>query len=411
MARRQAFGSIYKARSGRFVARYIHSYKPYNENGSPNRISAPSSFRTRTEAQAWLSEVQADIARGLWKSPEQLAAERLAAERASTLQEMKFGIYATDWLAARRLTPATLKSYESYLETHLMAHWEDTPIRSITTPAVRGWLAILAPNRPGARKKAFELFRTIMNSAVDDEIIDINPCKRNMLNTVAAATSTKVQAHRKRIPRALTMEQLKMAAAHVPAYMRLLVLLSGMTGLRSGEARALEGRHVIERGPHGLFVHIEQAYTGQGPNLVLGTPKTDKSIRDIPVPPVLADEVRAVAEKAGPNGLLFPGIVGPKQVMPEATYENALRRLEQVPQVGYLTPHDLRHTASSLMQANGVSQQVVRDILGHTKTTITQIYTHTHPEQFQAAASALSTAYTGNTATVTSLDERRASND
>lgn len=411
VARRRAFGTIYQARSGRYVARYPHPYEPYTANGSPNRVTAPSSFRTRAEAQSWLSAVQTDISRGLWKSPEQLEAEREAAKRAALIEARTFGPYAVDWLAARRLTPATHTGYEANLRVHLMPQWGETPIRDITTPAVRAWLAVLAPSRPGARKKAFELFRTILNSAVDDEIIAVNPCKRNMLNTVAAATSPDAPSKRQRKPRALTIDQLKTAAANVPAYMRALVLLSGMVGLRAGEARALRGRHLIDRGRHGLFLQIEEAYTGQGSKLKRGTPKTDKSVRDVPVPPALADDIRVAAQTAGPDGLLFPGIAGPSHVIPLSTYQNALRRLERKTDIGYLTPHDLRHTASSLLQASGVSQQVTADMLGHTKTVMTQIYTHTHPEQLQAAVAALSTVYDGVPADVTSLDQRRASNE
>ena len=406
---RNSFGTTRKLKSGNWQVRYLHPHAPYKPDGTPNQISG-GSYRTKTEAENRRLQLWQQVRNGEWKSPAQLKAEREAAAHSAALAARAFGPYASDWLTSRRLTPATRAGYEANLRVHLQPQWENTPIRDITTPAVRAWLAELAPNRPGARKKAFELFRTILNSAMDDEIITVNPCKRNMLNTVAAAASKDVPDKRKRIPRALTMEQLKQAAQHVPHYMRLMVLLSGMVGLRAGEVRALRGEHLIDAGAHGLFLRVEQGYTGQGTRLEKGAPKTDKSMRDVPVPSALADDIRQAAETAGPDGLLFPGIAGPDHVLPLSTYQNALRRLKKYPAIGYLTPHDLRHTASSLMQANGVPQQVVRDILGHTKTVMTQIYTHTQPEQFHAAGTAMSTAYDGIPATVASLDQRRASN-
>lgn len=406
---RNSFGTTRKLKSGNWQVRYLHPHAPYRPDGTPNQISG-GSYRTKTEAENRRLQLWQQVRTGEWKSPEQLKAEREAAEHSAALEARAFGPYASDWLTSRRLTPATRAGYEANLRVHLQPQWENTPIRDITTPAVRAWLAVLAPSRPGARKKAFELFRTILNSAMDDGIIAVNPCKRNMLNTVAAATSKDVPAKRKRQPRALTMEQLKQASQHVPHYMRLMVLLSGMVGLRAGEVRALRGKHLIDHGPHGLFLRVEQGYTGQGTRLEKGIPKTDKSVRDVPVPPALADDIRQAVKKVGPGGLIFPGKAGPGHVLPLSTYQNALRRLEDKTSVGYLTPHDLRHTASSLMQANGVSQQVVADILGHTKTVMTQNYTHTFREQFKAAGDALSTLFEGLPADVASLDQRRASN-
>lgn len=406
---RNSFGTTRRLKSGNWQVRYLHPHAPYRADGTPNQISG-GTYRTKTEAENRRLELWRQVRDGEWKSPAQLEAERIAAERTAAMEGRTFGPYATEWMASRRLTPATLKSYQSYLDTHLTPQWADTPIRNITTPAVRAWLAVLAPSRPGARKKAFELFRAILNSAMDDGIISVNPCKRNMLNSVKAATSTKVTEHRERVPRALTMDQLKTAADNVPAYMRTLVLLSGMVGLRAGEARGLRGKDLIDHGTDGLFIAVRQAYTGQGSSLVKGTPKTGKSVRDVPVPPALADDLRAAAEKAGPDGLLFPGIAGRDQVLPIGTYQNALRRLEHTTDIGYVTPHDLRHTAASLMQAKGISQQVVADILGHTKTVMTQNYTHTFREQFKAAGEALSTLFEGLPAEVASLDQRRASN-
>lgn len=42
-----------------------------------------------------------------------------------------------------------------------------------------------------------------------------------------------------------------------------------------------------------------------------------------------------------------------------------------------LTSHSLRHTCASLMILNDVSLEVVRDVLGHTSTNTTRIYTNT----------------------------------
>jgi integrase/recombinase XerD len=46
-----------------------------------------------------------------------------------------------------------------------------------------------------------------------------------------------------------------------------------------------------------------------------------------------------------------------------------------------LSPHKLRHTAATLMYQNGVDIKVLQEILGHSKISTTEIYTHTNKDQ------------------------------
>lgn len=389
------FGKVDLQRSKRWRARYVNPEVPRKPDGNYNYIGAPQTFRTKREAREWLAATQTRIAQGTWKSPEQEKFEREKEAHQIHIKSQKFGTYADKWLEGRELTPATRFSYESYLENHLKPRWGAVPIWKISVSEVRHWAAEVAPSRPGARKKSIELFRTILNSAVDDELISANPCKTNILKTVRAATSPTVKAHRKREPRALSMEELRQVAENVPPYMKVMVLLSGMVGLRAGEVRTLRGGDLEEKGNH-LFLHIREGVTGNGKRLSYGTPKTSKSLRRVPVPYVLKEDILERARIAGSGGLLFPGLKGQNSLIPLSTYANALARLDKKIGIGHVSPHDLRHTASSLMQMQGVSEQVVRDVLGHTTTIMTQRYTHTFDEQLARAAGALASLYNSN---------------
>jgi hypothetical protein len=69
MAKRRNFGTIRKLPSGRFQASYV--------GPDDQRHNAPHTFLTKGDAATWLSIVDADIARGVWLSPQ------------ATLKEMK----------------------------------------------------------------------------------------------------------------------------------------------------------------------------------------------------------------------------------------------------------------------------------------------------------------------------------
>ena len=50
--------------------------------------------------------------------------------------------------------------------------------------------------------------------------------------------------------------------------------------------------------------------------------------------------------------------------------------------------HKLRHTAATLMLANGVDVKTVQEVLGHENLNTTQIYTHIENTQLKIAAEA-----------------------
>jgi hypothetical protein len=56
--KRRRFGKIRKLPSGRYQASFI--------GPSGTRQAAPQTFRTKTDADRWLSTVEADLSRGTW---------------------------------------------------------------------------------------------------------------------------------------------------------------------------------------------------------------------------------------------------------------------------------------------------------------------------------------------------------
>lgn len=400
-----AFGRIDKRPNGRFRAQYIDPKEPRTEQGTRNYIRTEG-FRKKSEARAWLNGVQADIARGTWRSPKQLEAERKQAQKAERTLNRTFGEYAKSWFSSRRLKESTRRSYELNLSNHILPQWSNTPLSEIDTSSIREWLAAVAPGREGARKKSYELFKTVLNSAVEDGLIPQNPCKRNMLRTTASAKKN-VKPSRKHDPRALTSKELTQLADEVPDYMRLPVLLSGLLGLRMGEVRALRGRHVV-RVSGTITLEIREAVTGDGSSVSFDTPKSRKSIRDLKVPSTLADEVLSLARQAGPDGLLFHPVNDPKRPIPDQSYRNNIANASVRCGIGHVSPHDLRHTASSLMQEHGTPEHVVAAILGHESTVITRRYTHSSRDQQASAVDVIDAVVMSDNSSVSSLDERRA---
>jgi site-specific recombinase XerD len=57
--------------------------------------------------------------------------------------------------------------------------------------------------------------------------------------------------------------------------------------------------------------------------------------------------------------------------------------------------HDARHTAATLLLAQGVDQRVVMEILGHSQISMTSRYTHVLPQVMTDAAARMGQALWG----------------
>ena len=75
MSGRRAFGSIRKARSGRFEVRYT--------GPDGGKYTAGRSFIRKTDASAFLAHVEAEISEGTWTSPKEARERDRAQDRAA----------------------------------------------------------------------------------------------------------------------------------------------------------------------------------------------------------------------------------------------------------------------------------------------------------------------------------------
>ena len=88
----------------------------------------------------------------------------------------RFGDFATRWLEARDLGPRTRDTYASQL-AHILVEFESVELRKITPSTVRAWHGRLAKSGLHANTvaKVYRLFRTMLDSAVDDGLIRVKP--------------------------------------------------------------------------------------------------------------------------------------------------------------------------------------------------------------------------------------------
>jgi integrase len=135
-----------------------------------------------------------------------------------------------------------------------------------------------------------------------------------------------------------------------------------------------------------------QLITTVGASPTFGPCKTESSVRTIPAPDLVLDELALHIEQygAGPDGLVFTDTKG------DPIRRNALghlwRRAATKADVVGFTPHDLRHYAASVLIEAGQSVKVVQHHLGHASASTTlDTYAHMWPESEDATRLALNT--------------------
>ena len=178
------------------------------------------------------------------------------------LPEITFGDYAAAWLKGRDLAGGTRKLYRIILDCHILPTFEMVPIGNIAPAMVREWHASLKDSTgPTQSARAYSLLRTILNTAVADDLIQANPCR------VRGAGSAK----RARDIRPATLAELESIAESTPSRYRLMVLLAAWCALRFGELAELRRSDVDVK--NGL-VHVRRAVARTDDGPVVKAPKS-----------------------------------------------------------------------------------------------------------------------------------------
>lgn len=312
--------------SGRFQASYVHGGVFGVVQGT--RYFAPHIFQTKGDAWAWLDREHDLIRHGEWSPP----AERVRAE--SELQEAEerrrrllasvptIAEYGQRYLGREDLAASSRDRYRQLLTFYIEARpatisrrgmIKGTPIARVGLGDVRvcdlsrahvreWWQGLPVRTRESSCRQAYDLLRAIMNAAVEDELIDVNPVK------VKAAA--RAQASRERDIDPLPIDVLYAVADAMPPRWRLGVLLGGVLGLRSGEVRALQ-RQDFNLKADFPTLKVERSVKQAEGTVELGPLKTARrgvASRTLPIPAALLDDIQQHLRehtRLGGEGLLF----------------------------------------------------------------------------------------------------------
>jgi integrase len=337
--------------------------KPYKARywGRDGKLHSRS-FARKDDAQRWLTNEEASKLKGSWIDPSRA--------------RQSFSDWADEWWAvwssSPRRSPASLQTTESHLRLHIRPYFGGRRLGAISVQVVRRWQDDLEAKASYDLTMACRsiLFR-IMQAAEDDYLIPSIQCARSR--------------HRgaRSIPRPSLAEsgggptrQRSSGAFWRPARLstRDHFLIQAGTGLRSGELLGLRACRVDlhRRRIEIVDVRYDAGRFGRG---YKDRPKSDASIRPVPLGGAVAEALARRLDGCPPDGLVFCGPGGSNKV-PRGTrselsvgnyrrvYERAAARagLQDLDLHG---PHDLRHTFATWLEDSGVPARVIDELMGH----------------------------------------------
>ena len=284
-----------------------------------------------------------------------------------------FEEYAEKFLRVKE--QRSIKTYEMY--EGALKHAEGlykVPIELIKASDIQLLIAANAMH-PRTCEMILLTLRQIFDMAIDDDILTKNPCRNIELpRHYKQEKRAFTEEEKTKIRNAEGLNELERAYVHV---------LYG-TGVRPAEAQALTWRDIdFKNGT--ITINKALQFTNSRVASV-GLPKTNKSIRTLPVPDFVIASISAL-KKLGvhsPASTLFGTNTG--ELRTRSAYKNiwdsAIKKLHLTGISAYYCRHDF----CTRCYKNGVDLKTCQALMGHSDTKmILSIYTH--QDKSQAALS------------------------
>jgi integrase len=333
--------------------------------------------RTLAEARSLKAVVQADIARGEYR----------------TLGRITFLDYVCEWLpsysgrTSRGLRNSTRREYAIDLGIDPGTNRPLEPARGAVAFFGKRRLTEIEPRdvklyvrsledrglAPASVARRFAPLRALFATAVEDGLIRSNPATG--VRRIASSRALDEE-----VVKALTEPELGRLLAAVPDQWRLLIVFMVHTGLRISEVVALRWRDVdVARSR----IRIRRAFR----NGEFVAPKSRYARREVPISPemlVALIELRA-ARDASDGAPVFAAVRG--GLLDSANLAaRVLKPAARAAGVPWVSFHTLRHTSATLLFRHGANARQVQMWLGHHSPAFTlATYVHLLPEDLPDA--------------------------
>lgn len=266
---------------------------------------------------------------------------------------------------------STQRSYLSALNQWIGPRWGDCLLEEVKPVPIEQWLRSLHL-APKSKVHIRSLLHLLYQCARRWELTDTNPIEL-----------VRQKGGRRRIPRVLTAEQIRLVLEQLSQPYHTMVLIAACLGLRVSEIMGLQwGDFDWEN----LTVMVQRSVV----HARVGDTKTEASFRPLPVDTRLMaplQELRGRAFYSGPVDWVFANDAG-RPRWRESILQRRLKPAAVRAGVGKIGWHTFRHTYSTMLRSIGTDIKVQQELLRHSTIQSTMnVYTQAVSEQKRAANS------------------------
>jgi integrase len=338
--------------------------------------------QTRIEVTRRLKELQRDIDKGIHTPRD---------------ERQTFGAYLDSWLVTKK--PEVELSYwtrcDQYVRLHIKPSLGRTPLVKLTAQQLSALYGRKLAE--GLASNTVRHVHATIHAALEDALrLDI------VARNVASLVRPPKAPHQ--VMKVYDPDQanqlLEAAKGDRLEAMYVLMLTSAC---RLGELLGLTWNALdLERGE----MQVTSALKEVSSHRSLGTPKTAHSRRSIPLTPVAVASLKRhhtaqLAERLvhgpdwNPHRLVFCTTTGMPYARSNWRLQHYVRMIRKSG-LPYIRPHDLRHTAATLLLLEGVQPLVVSELLGHSSVAFTlATYGHVLNEMRKPARDAMERLFGG----------------
>lgn len=284
----------------------------------------------------------------------------------SAVADLWYGDYRTE------VAESTYWNYSFTLGT-LKGYFKNKPICKIKQLDINRFLDYLVER--GLSKSTIGKCRCmllqIFSFAQDNDLALKNPILR------AKKVKAKKHAYKKGAYSSAQINSIRKALPDDLLGNSILTLIG--TGLRVQELPALRKEDLA---PDGSWILVNKAVKMAYRLPILGTTKSERSNRKIPVSGQYQANVRYLREHAGEKFIWTAARDSGLFTIEEFRnrYKTVMSKVSGIP---YYPPHCCRHTYITRLQASGVPLDMIRMLAGHEDSNTTLDYTHTSFETLQ----------------------------
>lgn len=261
------------------------------------------------------------------------------------------------------ITEETIDAYNKWLRNQIIPYFADYKLSAITRATVKNWIIWASEQwSPKTVNNAQTVLNTILNSAVDREIIDFNPA-----NNIGFRKVQKIERN------LLTVEELKAIYNHsdwLSEELRTAFLLDCITGMRISEIASLRKSDIYED-----YIIVSHSYSRKHG---LGETTKGKYSRIVPIPSdfKFPDSDNWIFQHHKDSSRPFDIC---------RMYDHIIRICNKIgidTKSRKISTHTLRDFYNTYLESENITDAKIKAVIGHKDVTMTGTYTHWKPDMF-----------------------------